>query len=264
MNVANGAFFIEDVLHVVFGFLDGDSLFKANCCCKSWSNFLKQPEVRTTFSSKFHDLPLYIDPLIGDDCSTSGSCVWPFKTIARAEQWMKDSEWRKSQRQPKCSGLFRPFLLPDAFDFKEVRFCCHESHAGCSILQCSVGGRLACNRHVCSDHGIGWGRWIKNSATDQMFVCFDSDAFVCQMINCTKAACEMHFSTLFKECDVCLKHSKYAKICSSHSRQCLRYVNDDRLGLGTYDYRDDCLEWDGVREICGTNFFTVSQTLDSA
>jgi hypothetical protein len=31
----------------------------------------------------------------------------------------------------------------------------------------------------------------------------------------------------------------------------LRYVNDDRLGLGTYDYRDDCQEWDGVREICG-------------
>ncbi len=251
--MANDALFLEDVLQNIFGMLDGESLLKANCCCKKWSNFLKQPAVSAALSTKFHELPLHIDPLNGDDGSTSGSCVWPFKTITRAEQWMQDREWRRMRITPKCSGLFRPFLLPDAFDFKEVQFHCHESHAACEMLQCSVGGRLSCPRKVCSDHGIGWGRWIKHSATDKLFICFDSDAFVCQMQTCKKASCEKHYLTLFSQCDLCLKSSKYAKICSIHSRQCLRYVNEDRKGLGRADYRDDIEEWDGEREICGTS-----------
>jgi hypothetical protein len=252
---AAAALFSEDVIHTIFGFLDGESLLKANCCCKTWSNYLKQPTLRASLSNKFHELPVHIDPLNGDDNSTSGSCIWPFKTIARAEQWMQDITWNKMQRRPKCSGFFRPFLLPDAFDFKEVRFHCVESCSSCTILQCSVGGRLACHRRVCSEHGIGWGRWIKNSATDQFFICFDSDAFVCQMFDCKKASCEKHCSTLFRQCDVCLTSSAYAKICRTHSQQCLRYVNADRQGLGAADYRDDFLEWDGHREICGAMIF---------
>jgi hypothetical protein len=251
MAGVNLALLQDDVLHTIFGFLDGESLIRANCCCKTWNKFLKQPGVLDALSSKFDELPIHIDPLIGDDCSTTGSSVWPFKTIARAEQWMQEFESGKPQRKPKCSKLFRPFLSPDAFDFKEVRFHCQKSHAGCDILQCSVRGRLTCQKQVCNDHGIGWGRWIKNYATNKLFVCFDSDAFVCRMQSCNRVACEKHFTTLFKQCDVCLRSSKYANICSAHSQQCLRYVNDDRKGLGTADYRDDVEEWDGKREICG-------------
>lgn len=222
---------------------------KANCCCKNWNIFLKHTAIRDVLSQKFDDLPVHIDPMNGDDSSTTGSCVWPFKTIVRAEQWMQEYKCENKRRKPKCSKLFRPFLQPDSFDFREVRYHCHDSHGGCNILQCSVHGRISCQRKVCSDHGIGWGRWIKNYNTNKMFICFDSDAFVCQMLSCRKAACEKHFSTLFKQCDVCLRSSKYAKICCSHSQQCLRYVNDNRTGLGSADYRDDVDEWDGKREI---------------
>ncbi len=222
---------------------------RANCCCKNWNTFLTHPSTRAALSRKFDELPVHIDPLNGDDSSTTGSCVWPFKTIARAEQWMQDVESGETRRKPKCSKLFRPFLRPDAFDFREVRFHCHESHPDCDILQCSVRGRLSCHKKVCSDHGIGWGRWIKNYATNKFYICFDSDAFVCQMLSCKKAACANHVSTLFKQCDVCLRGTKYANICGAHSQQCLRYVNEDRIGLGRADYRNDVDEWDGKREI---------------
>jgi hypothetical protein len=255
----NGVLFEDDVLHNIFAFLDGESLIKANCCCKHWSMFLKKPSMRSIMKEKFQDLPVHIDPIHGNDDSTSGSCVWPFKTIERAERWMEQSP--ETRRKPKCSGLFRPFLLPNAFDFKEVRFHCHESNAQCELLQCSVGGRLACDGKVCSEHGIGWGRWIRDSVKDRFFVCFDSDAFVCQMLECKRAACYRHFSTLFRQCNVCTRSSKYAKICNVHSKQCFRYVNDDRQGLGLSNYRDDKDEWDGIREICGFFLFYTSDLI---
>ena len=180
----NGVLFEDDILQNIFAFLDGESLIKANCCCKNWSTFLKKPSVRVALSSKFQELPLHIDPVNGDDNSTSGSCVWPFKTIERAEQWMEN--FQGTRKKPKCSGLFRPFLLPSAFDFKEVRFHCNGNNAKCDILPCSVGGRLACGGKVCSEHGIGWGRWIRDSVTGHFYICFDSDAFVCQMVSFNK------------------------------------------------------------------------------
>jgi hypothetical protein len=247
----------------IFRFLDGESLIKAGCCCKSWNILLKEPAVLLSLSKKFDDLPIHIDPVNGDDCSTSGNCVWPFKTITRAEQWMNEIGSKKTQRKPKCSGLFRPFLLPDAFDFHEVYFNCHESHSDCDMLKCSIGGRLPCHKYVCCNHGIGWGRWIKNSVTGNLFICFDSDAFVCQMNSCKKAACIKHFSTFFLECDVCSRNSKYAKICKFHSKQCLRYVNDDRQGIGRADYREDVDEWDGLREICGATPYWFLQISNS-